>query len=137
MTRVWNPDQIGPKHKATSALFLYAVQRERDGKGGMIDALLGVVRTSKLGTFTIGPFITTLFDEGSPDSLNPVIALLSPYALWNQGNSHSGMVTRWAAAVLAVQYTEEVGQSVVDTLLQIASLDSPNNHTFRLTFGHC
>jgi hypothetical protein len=32
-------------------------------------------------------------------------------------------VTRWGAAALAVPYTEEVGQSVVDALLQIASVD--------------
>ena len=123
MVCVWDPDQIGSKHKATTALFPYAVQRELDGEGGMIDAFFGVVRASKLGTFAIGPLIATLFDEESPDSMNRVIALASPYAPWNPEDSHSGMVTRWAAAVLAVPYAEEIGQSAVDTLLQIASLD--------------
>ena len=128
MAHVWDPDQIRSKHKATTALFPYAVQREQRGEGGMIDAFFGVLRASKLGTFAIGPQITALLYEGSPDSLNRVIALASPYALWNPEDSHGGMVTRWAAAVLAVPYTEEVGQSVVDALLQIASFDSLQPH---------
>ena len=79
----------------------------------------------KLRAFTIGPQITALFDEGSPDYLNRVIALISPYAPSDSRVFHSGMVTsRWATAVLAVPYTEEIGRSVVDAVLQIASIKS-------------
>ena len=128
MACVWDPDQIGSKHKGAIALFPYAVQRERCGEGGMIDAFFGVVRASKLGSFDIGPLVTALFDEGSPGYLNRVITLASPYALWNPQDSHSGMVTRWVAAVSVAPDTEEVGQSVVDALLQIASLNSLQPH---------
>jgi len=46
---------------------------------------------------------------------------MSPYADWGP-ESNRNTVTRWTEAVLAVPcYTEEVGQRVVDALLQIAS----------------
>jgi len=128
MAHVWDPDQIGSKHKVIAALFPYAVQREQCSQGDMIDAFFGVLRVSKLGTFAIGPLITMLFEEGSPESLNRVITLASPYALWDQQDLNNGMVTRWIAAVSAIPYTEEVGQSVVDALLQIASLNSLQSH---------
>ena len=38
------------------------------------------------------------------------------------------MVARWAAAASAAPYTEEIGQSVVDTLLHIASVDFLRPH---------
>jgi len=122
MARVGDLGQIRSKRKAVTALFAYAVRRERDGDGGMIDVLLDVIR---LRAFTIGPQITALFNEGSPDSLNRVIALVSPYAPWDSRVFHSGTVThRWATAVLGVPYTEEIGRSAVDAVLQIASIAS-------------
>ena len=122
MARVGDLGQIRSKRKAATALFAYAVRREQDGDGGMIDVLLDVI---KLRAFTIGPQITALFDEGSPDSLNRIIVLVSPYVPWDSRVFHSSTVTRrWATAVLAVPYTEEVGRSVVDAVLQIASIKS-------------
>lgn len=91
----------------------------------MVDAFLGVARTSKSGRFmwkAASPFVSTLFDEESPGSLNQVIIFVSPYVLWDEQNSDGHMVTRWAAAVSKVPDTNEVGQSVVDTLLHIASI---------------
>ena len=93
----------------------------------MVDAFTGVFRVSGPTTSTALPMIA-LFEDGSPDSLNRVITLMSPYALWDPLTSDSSMIIRWAEAALAVPYTEAVGLSVVDTLLQIASMDSLQPH---------
>ena len=74
-------------------------------------------------------YITTLFDEPRPPSLDPIITLISPHCYLRNKDA----VTRWAEAALAVQHTEEVGWSVVDVLLQIACDDSLRPHIpFRL-----
>ena len=102
----------------------------------MTDAFLGVAMASDCEriipfdpaeTFmwkAIGPFVTTLFDEASPDSLDRVIVLVSPYVLWDTQGFNESAVARWAAAALAIPYTEVVGRSVVNALLQVASVDS-------------
>ena len=121
------PGLIWCKRKAICALFPYAVCLEQDGQGGMVDVILRVARASDSGTFIwhhIKPFITTLLDKQSPPSLNRAIALASPHVLWWGMPHEKSRVTRWAAAVSALSYTEEVGQSVVDALLQIASITS-------------
>ena len=122
-----SPGEIYSKHKAISALFPYAVWLEQHGEQEMVDAIFGVVRASTAGSFMwwrVNPFITTLFDMQGPPSLNRVIALISPYVVW-EGTSHKKRkVTRWAAAVSTLPYTELVGQNVVNALLQIASVRS-------------
>jgi len=108
-------------YKAAAALLPYAAQQEADGEGAMIDAFLGLIRSSGPQEFLCDPLIT-LFDEGSPKILNQVIVFVAPYVIWSiYPNSHT--VTRWAVAILAVPYTTEVGESFVDTLLQIAAED--------------
>jgi len=121
MARVGDLDRIKPKPKAIIALFPYAVQRERAGDRKMADTFLGVARIPYIGAFMARP-IATLLDEAGLNLPNRLVTLMSPYALWGL-ESNANTVTRWALAVLAVPYTEEVGTSVVDTLLQIASLD--------------
>lgn len=131
MARVENVGQIWSKRKATAAFFPYAVRQERDGKSGMIDVFLGVAKASKSGEFMwrkVQPFVATLFDEASPDSLDRVIALISPYVHWGAGSANKNMVIRWAAAVSAVSYTEVIGESVVNALLQIAYIHSLRPH---------
>jgi hypothetical protein len=117
-------DPILPfKSKAISALFPYAVRMAQSGQQGMIDAISRVALKSTSGGFMwhrISRYITTLFDESSPPSLNQAILLASPLAGWEHRVYAQSAVTRWAAAALATPYSEAVGQSVVDTLLQIA-----------------
>jgi hypothetical protein len=48
-------------------------------------------------------------------------AHLAPH--WRSRLCDESMVSRWVATTSAVPYTERVGQSVVDTLLQIARVD--------------
>jgi len=85
----------------------------------MVDAYLGIVRVlGERGAITQP--IVTLFNEASPDPPNRVVALTSPHIPWSfWPNEHT--VAWWAAVASAAPYTGEVGESVVDTLLQIAS----------------
>ena len=104
----------------------------------MIEAFLSVSRASnptrKLIDWdgfmwkAIRPFVNALFDEATPDSLNRVLTLVSPYVPLETWSLNRRMVTRWAAAPPTVPYTEEVGQAVVTILLQVASIDFPQPH---------
>ena len=88
----------------------------------MVDAFLGTSKAPGVGVRLAGP-ITTLFNEAGPDFPNRLVTLLSPYADWDKLGFSENTVTWWAAAALTVPQTEEVGQSVADTLLQIACQD--------------
>ena len=88
----------------------------------MVDAFSGVFRIPNIGPF-MGRPITMLLEGVCPDYPDWVVTLVSPHIEWWNSGFNSNTVAWWAAAALAVPYTEEVGQSVVDTLLQIASVD--------------
>ena len=82
---------------------------------------LHVARASGHKEFMWGcvePYILRLFNGASPLA----ITLVSPYIHWSSLSS-SNWVQSWETAVSLVSYTDEVGQSVVDALLQIASVD--------------
>ena len=97
----------------------------------MADRILRVVSTSYSGRLVwhrVNPYLTTLFDEPIPPPLNRVATLISPYVPWDEKLHDEHTVARWAAAVLAVPYTEEIGRPAVDGLLHIASIDSLRTH---------
>jgi len=88
----------------------------------MLDLCLRVAKASKRQNFMwrhIEPLICKLFIQAEPLS----IAIASPHFHWNSPMS-SDWVSPWGEVVSTIQYTDEVGQSVVDTLLQIASVGS-------------
>ena len=62
--------------------------------------------------------------EKTPTPLKWAAILVSPHVPWWQFEDGERLVQLWADASSAVPYTDEVGQSVVDTLLQIASWKS-------------
>jgi hypothetical protein len=68
-------------------------------------------------------------NEESPVSIKQAFILMSPHLpwVWKMGG-HEDWVQQWAAAASAVPYTDEIGQSVVDTLLHIASNTSLQPH---------
>ena len=116
-----NHHQLRSKHKAITAFLPYAIRQERNGCVGMLDAFLHAARASKERRFTwrrIGG-ARALLSEASPRA----IVLVSPHARWHGLTDEGDLVQRWAAAASTVPYSEEVCQSVVDTLLQIASVD--------------
>ena len=75
----------------------------------------------------IQPYIKALIGKSGTPSLNRAIILMSPCLYWGE-RADETTVTWWAAAALALPYTEEVGQSVVDVMLQIASRRSVRPH---------
>ena len=119
--------QICSKYKTITALFPYAVWRELNGKRETLDSLLRVVRSSKRHGFMwkrVRLLIATLLNEESHASTKRATVLASPHLRWRDFPNSRELIKLLAAAAAAVPYTEEVGMSVVDTLLQIASNDS-------------
>jgi len=130
MARVEDLDLIESRRKDIHALFPYAVCQERDRR--MVDAFLNIVRVPQVRRFMAERIVTLLYNAG-PDFPDRVVTLVSPYARWGQWEGGgvtqwTAAATRWVAAALAVSYTDEIGQSVVDTLLQIASVDYLQPH---------
>jgi hypothetical protein len=131
MVEAGDPNLIISKRKAINTLFTYAIFLEQGGQQRMVDAILRTARTSNLEFQNCGKFmwhhvvlyISRLFEKRSSTSLNRIIVLISPYAPWNGALNNRVAVARWAAASSAIPYTEEVGQSVVDALLQIAYIE--------------
>lgn len=112
---------ICSKNKAISTFLLYAAQQEQNGHTEMLGTFLHVASTSGQEEFMwdhIEPHILMLLNRASPQT----IVFLSPYIHWSSPTSIS-WVHPWETAVTVVPHTDEVIQSVVNTLLQIASVD--------------
>jgi len=122
------------KRKAISALLLYAIRLMGGGQQQMIGPLSRALRPSFYRTYLwrhVEPLTVTLFDKPSTPSLDRAIILVSPWLPWEEDHFNQNTVTRWstaALATLAVQHTEEVGQSVADTLWQIVSVGTLRQH---------
>jgi len=119
------------KRKAISSLLPYVLRQERVGQQDMLGTLSHIATTMDSEQFIwhcIQPYITALCNNPNPLSLDQVIILGSPHVPWRTGPHNENTVTRWATAASAVPYTEEVGESVVDALLHIASVDSLRPH---------
>jgi hypothetical protein len=125
----WNPTTRvnsrghGPlqsKHKALTALLPYAILQERDGKPKMLDIFLRSARSSKEWELTwhqFGKYASGLLYKASPRA----VVLMLPYIQWDWLKYRKDWIQRWAWAVSTAPDTKRVTQSVVDTLLQIAS----------------
>jgi len=93
----------------------------------MVDVILSAAGTSGLCLWKfvwphVGPYLATLFDKPSPPSLDRAITLLSPHVTWEDVPHGEAAVAYWEASASAVPYSEEIGQSVADVLLQIVSV---------------
>jgi hypothetical protein len=117
-----DPDKFWrPNYKALSVFLPYAVWLDRNGNREMLNALLRAARADAgLIWYRAGPFIHTLFNEASPR----ITVLVSPHVNWQLFKDGESLVSQWVAAASVIPHTEEVGQSVVDTLLLIVALDS-------------
>ena len=102
--------------KATSALLPFAAREERDGRYLTLDTLLHIARTRDWSVWH--RIVPALINETSPLA----IVLISPYVDWGDARlaDHRRLFTQWAAATSEIPYTEEVGWSVVDVLLQVS-----------------
>ena len=113
------------KFKAIYALFPYAVRQERDKEYAILDALLHAAKTMCGFRFSwrhIRPFLDKLFDGTSHVSSQRALMLVSPYMPWGEQDFREDQARIWVAAASTVPKEEEIAPSVVDTLLQIASL---------------
>ena len=126
MVEAADSELIYSKRKAISALLLYADQPERHGRYMMLDPLLHALRASS-GCMVWNRVIPTLFNETSPLT----VVLLSPHVDWLRLSLEDGcgnLVSQWVVATLEVLYTEEIGRSVVDVLLQVSPFGSLRSH---------
>ena len=126
MIEAADPLAISAKVKAITTTIPFAISLELDGQHEMLDVVIRALqftpRSWGYTWFQAQLRTDTLFEESSTPSLNRAIALISPYRNRIAWEEHE--VARWATAVLAIPYTEQVGRSVVDATLQIASSDS-------------
>ena len=128
LSRVKVLDEIWPKREAIGGLSRFALWRERAGDHRMADALLAIARAPNIGTFVVGgSAFVALFEEASPNPPSRIVLLVSRDVHWGPWTKMI-VVTRWVAAALETPYTEEAGQCVVDTLLQIVSVGRLQPH---------
>ena len=131
MIETADPQLIASKCEAIIALFPYAIWRERGGERYLFDVFLRLA--SDLGRLGfvwhhIEPLVATMLDEGSHVSLKGAIILAAPHFNWKKFANGGRLVKLWAAATSEVPYADNIGQSVVDTLLQIAHWGSLRPH---------
>ena len=126
-----DPQPLRSKRKAITTLFSYAASREGDGEHEMFDLLFQIFRTSGRRGFAwrrIEPLIDTLLSEESPISLKRAIILASPHFPWDRFTNGKRLIQLWAAATSVVPYADDIGRSVVNTLLLIAYHNFPRQH---------
>ena len=74
------------------------------------------------------PFVSTLLHEESEDSLKLAAVLTSPLFPWRRFSHPDQLIKLWAAAASALPYTEEIGRSVINALLYVASQEDLREH---------
>ena len=97
----------------------------------MLDMILHAARVSMWSGFMwrhTEPLVVTLLDEGNPIPLKRAMILALPHVPWWQFTNGVHLIQLWVTAVPAIPYAEDIGQSVVDTLLQIAFSDTLSPH---------
>ena len=119
-----NPDSIYPMRKAITAFFLFAAWQGQNGQHEALNVFLYTVRASGWSGFMwhciVLPF-AKLLNIGSLLPIKQAALLASPHLPWWSLVDGKHLIQLWAVATLEVPYTDEIGQSVADTLLQIAS----------------
>jgi len=127
MVQAADPGLLDSKREAITAFFPYVVWQKRDGRHEMLDTFLHASRASKKEEFMwseIKPLLASLLDEESPISLKQATILASPHLPWSWFKGANNLIQLWADAASAVPYTDDIGRSVVDALLQNAFWDT-------------
>jgi len=124
-------DIIYSRRKAITAFFPYAARQGQGGQNKMLGTLLDSARATKRQGFLwhrIWPSVTVSLNEKNPISLKQAVILASPHLPWWIPTINGHFIQLWATTVCAVPYTLDVSQSVVGSLLLIASQDSLRPH---------
>jgi len=122
MLKPADPRLIYSKRKAITALFSHMVWLEREGRQHMFDMFFHVARASDRSGFMwhcTEPLLSAFLDEETPNFQKRTMILVSPHIPWWQ-LKNGDLIQLWARAISAVPYADDIGQSVVDALLQIA-----------------
>ena len=125
MAKAKDSHLLWSKHKAINALLPYAVWQDDNKKPEVLEAFLHVARVSNWIWFTwyrTRGFASVLLSRAHPQA----IVLASPYIIYYIDTGD--LLAQWTAAISVVPRTEQVDQSVVDTLLQIASDERLSPH---------
>jgi len=119
-----NIDLLYSRHKAITAFFPYVVLQEQSEQHEVLGTFLDTARALQQSRFTlwhwIEPFIASILDIARPVSQRQAAILVSPHLPWATINSNH-LIQLWVTAALAVPYTNDIGQGIADTLLQVAS----------------
>ena len=127
MAEAEDPTELCTKFKAVITLLPYAILKERDGEPEMLDAFLRAARVPGVMGF-VWRYAEALTRTTLHNATPRAIVLVSPLFPWYWLTVGDGSIQLWVAAATAVQYTEEVAQCVVDTLMQIASVEEVLRH---------
>jgi len=115
---------IYSKRKAIAAFFLYTVQQGKDGGHEMLNMFLHLAKASIWPNPTQAhieqPPTAVLPNGESPVSMRTIFIILPPHLPWEELANNQHLVQFWTSATSAVPCTDEIAQSVVSTLLQIA-----------------
>ena len=109
-------------------MYAVFVEPEQQSVVNAISCAVAALRFSRSVWYRIREYVAELFNEPRSPSLDQAIALVSPLVRWDNVLHGEDEVVRWAEAASAMPYTEEVGQNVVNTLLQIAYVESLRPH---------
>ena len=122
------PGTVFLKRKAIGTLFSYAVSQEREGRHEMFSTFLRVAKVLVFLWHHLDPLVVALLAEESPIPLKRVAILTLPHTSWWVLPGREHQIQPWVAAASAVPYSDDIGRSVVDTLLLIAHLDPLSPH---------
>jgi len=112
MIEAADPHQIQSRRTAITAFFPHAVWQEENGRHEALNTFLHAVRASKVDQFMwdwVEPFVATLLNEESPDSMKRAAVLASPHIPWIHLKNDKRLVQLWVAASLVVPYTDDIG----------------------------
>ena len=108
------------KCKAITAIFPYAVLRERNGQPEMFDTILRAFRVPRVSMIMwrhVNRSVSTLLSVGSPRA----VVLAWPHVTQISPGIEGAYIRVWAVAVCAAPSTEEVAQVVLGTLSRFLS----------------
>ena len=131
MVEVTNLDLNYSRCKAVAVFLLYAVQQDQCGQHQVLHTFLHTARSLQWLRHIwswINPLVTVLLKKESPAPLKQAAILVAPHLPWQGPSNKQHLIQPWATAASEVTYTNEVCQSVVNTLLQVAFNDSLQPH---------
>jgi len=131
MLEVANPDLVYSRYKAAVVFLTYTVQQDQIGQQGMLYTFLHTVKALqwlRLLWVWIDPLLTMLLKKENNVSFKQAAILVAPHIPWQGPSNKEHLVKPWAVATSEVPYTDEICQSVVNTLLQVAINDLLQPH---------